>query len=68
MKEENINKVYICIEVIDIQTKSYISIQSLNTRIAKRFLNRMYDGLTIRVIGAVYDHVFMNDVDFNEEF
>ena len=68
VKEENINKVYICIVVIDIQTKSYIAIQSLNTRIAKRFVNRMYDGLKIRVIGAFYDHVFMNDVDFNEEF
>ena len=68
VKEENINKVYICIVVIDIQTKSYIALQSLNTRIAKKFPRRMYDGLKIGVINMIYDHMFMNNIDFNEDF
>ena len=68
VKEDNINHVYICIVVIDIKTKSYIAIQSLNTRKAKRFLRRMYDGLKIRVIKMIYDHLFMNNIDFSEAF
>ena len=68
MKEDNINLVYICIVVIDIKTKSYIAIQSLNTRIAKRFLRRMYDGLKIRVINMIYNHMFINNIDFSEDF
>ena len=68
VKENNINHVYICIVVIDIKTKSYIAIQSLNTRMAKRYLRRMYDGLKIRVINMIYDHMCMNNFDFSEDF
>ena len=68
VKENNINHMYICIVVIDIQTKSFIAIQSLNTRIEKRFLRRMHDGLKIRVINMIYDHMFMNNIDFNVDF
>ena len=54
--------------VIDIKAKSYIAIQSLNTRIAKKIYRRMYDGLKIRVINMIYDHMFMNNIDFSEDF
>ena len=28
----------------------------------------MYDGLKIRVINMIYDHMFMNNIDFSEDF
>ena len=54
--------------ILDTASNSCVVVDVIVNRIIRRFLNNMYTAMRAIVYQDIYDHFYMSDINFGEEF